>query len=147
MRLIAVTIAAGLVCWGCSGRKEAPQLPPITLSIAGHAFVAEQAISDEQQERGLMHRTSLPDGHGMLFVLSESSSVCMWMKDTPIPLSAAFVGRQGQILQVLDMQANTEDQHCSKEPASFVIEAPLGWFAKNGISGGALVSGLNRTGT
>lgn len=146
MRLIVVSVVAGLLCWGCSNRRDTPQLPPITLSIAGYAFVAEQAISDEQQERGLMHRKSLPDGRGMLFVLSESSSVCMWMKDTPIPLSAAFVGKHGQILQVLDMQANTDDQHCSKEPASFVIEAPLGWFAKSGVSEGTLVTGLDQAG-
>lgn len=145
MRLIAVAITGGLLCLGCS-KRDAPQLPPINLSIAGHSLLAEQAVSEDQQERGLMHRTSLPDGRGMLFVLSESASVCMWMKDTPIPLSAAFVGKHGQILQVLDMLANTEDQHCSKEPASFVIEAPLGWFAKNGATEGTLVTGLDRAG-
>ncbi len=117
-------------------------LPQIPLKIEGRTLTAEVAATAEQQETGLMRRRSLPPNHGMVFVWAQPQPVCMWMKNTLIPLSVAFIGADGRIINLADMQPETEDVHCAQGDVRYALEMPLHWFAQHGIQPGARVSGL-----
>lgn len=138
-------------CLGLSGlavacTPSAPRPSPVTLDIGGHTVIAEQAISSEDQEHGLKNRPALPPGHGMLFVLTKPSSVCMWMKDTPAALSVAFLDVDGTIINIANMAPQTETQHCSLKPAKYALEVPSGWFTTIHVGAGTVVRGLARAG-
>jgi uncharacterized membrane protein (UPF0127 family) len=66
----------------------------------------------------------------------------MWMKNTPVPLSVAFIDEKGRILNIEDMQPLTENAHASRGPAAYSLEMNKGWFAKRGIKAGDRVEGL-----
>lgn len=111
------------------------------LEIAGIRFKAEIASDPESQKKGLMFRKNLPANQGMLFVFPAESRICMWMKNTYVPLSAAFLDSKGRILDIQDMQPQTYDIHCSPN-AKYVLEMNQGWFKKNKIKKGALLKGV-----
>jgi uncharacterized membrane protein (UPF0127 family) len=117
-------------------------LPTIPLSINGHKIVAEVAATPERRSRGLMHRFSLQPDHGMLFVFDYPERQGFWMKNTFIPLSIAFVGADGRIINVDEMQPHDESTHMSRGPALYAIEMRKGWFAEHGIKSGDVVAGL-----
>jgi uncharacterized membrane protein (UPF0127 family) len=91
-----------------------------------------------------MHRQAMPVHRGMVFVFTQDARHCMWMKNTLIPLSVAFMDREGRILNIEDMQPQTEDSHCAAAPARFALEMNKGWFAERGISLGARIRGIDR---
>jgi uncharacterized membrane protein (UPF0127 family) len=91
---------------------------------------------------GLMHRASMPSNAGMLFIFDEMTTHCMWMKNTLIPLSVAFIDEQGAIINVEDMAPQTEDSHCAKRPARYALEMNRGWFAARGIKPGSRIGGI-----
>ncbi|MFZ5578529.1 MAG: DUF192 domain-containing protein [Pseudomonadota bacterium] len=117
-------------------------LPQVRLQIGRHAITAEVAATDEQQQIGLMNRRSLAPDHGMIFVFARTQPVCMWMKNTLMPLSVAFITAQGRIVNIADMQPQTEDVHCAQTEVRYALEAPLHWFAQRGIGPGMNVRGL-----
>lgn len=84
-----------------------------------------------------MHRQSMPEQEGMLFVFETPNVQCFWMKNTLLPLSAAFLADDGRIVNLVDMLPMTTDSHCSTEPVRYVLEMNQGWFAKRGIEAGA----------
>jgi hypothetical protein len=90
---------------------------------------------------GLMFRKEMPQHEGMLFVFDQPSVQCFWMKNTLLPLTAAFVADDGTIVNLADMKPQTEDSHCSAKPVRFVLEMNQGWFAKKGIKAGTKLSG------
>ncbi len=112
------------------------------LGINAQRFEAELAVTTTAREKGLMHRRALPPQRGMLFVYPRSGPVCMWMKNTLIPLSVAFVDANGRILNIEDMRPYTLDSHCARAPARYALEMNLGWFRDNGIQPGDTVTGL-----
>ena len=114
----------------------------ITLSIAGHKLRAEIAATPDERMRGLMFRTELAENRGMLFVYPQPSLQAMWMMNTIIPLSVAFIGRDGRILNIEDMAPQTKDAHPSQGAAAYSLEMNQGWFAARGIGRGTLVEGL-----
>ena len=114
------------------------------LRIGTHKLRVEVAENDAQRSRGLMHREKMPRDQGMLFIFEEPAYQAMWMKNTLIPLSVAFVDREGVILNIRDMQPQTLDTHMSAGPALYAIETNKGWFAERGIKEGVKVSGLPR---
>ena len=77
----------------------------------------------------------------MLFVFEEPSQQCFWMKNTLLPLTAAFVADDGRIVNLVDMKPQTLDAHCSREPVRYVLEMNQGWFAKKGIKAGSKLNG------
>jgi uncharacterized membrane protein (UPF0127 family) len=93
---------------------------------------------------GLMQRRSMPANQGMLFVFTQPQRHCMWMKNTLLPLSVAFLDDEGRILNVEDMQPQTEDNHCAARPARFALEMNLGWFRQKGIRPGQKIDGVVR---
>jgi len=90
---------------------------------------------------GLMHRQALAANEGMLFVFDRPQQQCFWMKNTPLPLSAAFLADDGSIVNIEKMQPDSEDLHCSTKPVRFVLEMNQGWFAKHGIGVGSSIRG------
>lgn len=114
------------------------------LSVAGHALRVEVAHTDEARMRGLMFRRHLPESQGMIFIYADRSRQAMWMKNTPIPLSVAFLDEQGRIMNIEDMAPHSEESHWSAGKAAYALEMNRGWFAKRGIKAGARVKGLER---
>ena len=117
-------------------------LPRTTLSIGFHQLQVQVASTPEQQATGLMFRTEMPAHEGMLFVFPAPSQQCFWMKNTLIPLTAAFVADDGTIVNLEDMQPQTTQPHCSSKPVRFVLEMNQGWFAKKGLKAGGRLAGV-----
>jgi uncharacterized membrane protein (UPF0127 family) len=117
-------------------------LPEITLVINGHKLTAEVASTEPQRAQGLMHRRMLPENRGMLFVFPHAAIHGMWMMNTHIPLSVAFLDRDGVIINIADMEPHTRDAHNAARPAKYALEMNQGWFRKRGIQAGAKVEGL-----
>jgi len=112
------------------------------VKVAGHPLKVELALTDPQREQGLMFRRQLGRNDGMLFVFDEPAYHSMWMKNTLIPLSVAFLDAEGRILNILDMEPQTLDAHTAAGPAVYAIETNKGWFLENKIMPGAMVTGL-----
>src|SRR5690242_395058 len=103
----------------------------------------ELAKTEQEQETGLMGRTSLPEDGGMLFIFPQKSRTSFWMKDTLIPLSIAWIDENGKILEIQDMEAQSEALHTPAQPYLWALEVPKGYFAKKGIQPGSTVKLLN----
>lgn len=116
-------------------------LPRIELAAGMHLVQAQVAATPQQREIGLMFRTEMPSNEGMLFVFESPSVLCFWMKNTRIPLTAAFIADDGAIVNLADMKPMTTDSHCAKQPVRFVLEMNQGWFAKRGFREGQKISG------
>ena len=120
------------------------ELPVVQLSTGMHLIRAEVADSMGTRMEGLMHRKSMPQGSGMVFVFDEAATHCMWMKNTLIPLSVAFIDDAGAIINIADMQPHSEQSHCAARAARFALEMNKGWFAERGIKPGAQLRGLEK---
>jgi uncharacterized membrane protein (UPF0127 family) len=114
----------------------------VSLSIKSFRVQAEVADRPASRARGLMYRESLADNHGMLFVFDAPSRQCMWMKNTPLPLSVAFIRADGRIANIAQMQPQTETIHCASEDVLYALEMAQGWFWARAIKPGNLVQGL-----
>jgi uncharacterized protein len=114
------------------------------LKIKGHALRVELARSEEEKRTGLMYRKQLGENNGMVFVYEREGRWAMWMKNTYIPLSVAFMDRSGKILNIEDMEPLTLESHESAGPAVYALEMNRGWFARNGIKPGDRVQGLEK---
>ena len=136
--LIAVLI--GLVLGATAWAQSA--MPVMELSAGFYRIEAEVASNDRNRQLGLMNRQSMPPQHGMLFVFTENNTHCMWMRNTLLPLSVAFLNEEGKIINIEDMQPQTEDNHCAKVPARYALEMNLGWFAQRGIKPGMKLNGI-----
>ena len=88
-----------------------------------------------------MMRKEMPQHEGMIFVFEQASQQCFWMKNTLLPLTAAFVSDDGTIVNMADMKPQTTDSHCSTQPVRYVLEMNKGWFAKKGIKAGSKIGG------
>jgi hypothetical protein len=123
---------------GCtSTAAAAPDGPRVTVHVGGERVIAELAADPASRRRGLMHRPSLPEGRGMLFVWPRSAPRAFWMKDTPVPLSVAFLDHDGYIRNIHRMAPdNAERRYRSRGPARFALEVPRGWFRRHGIRPG-----------
>jgi uncharacterized membrane protein (UPF0127 family) len=142
-RLFVRLICLLAVLSGPAWSQEAPQLqlPRLTLKAGMHLIQTQIAATPEQRAIGLMHRKEMPANEGMLFVFEQRAGQCFWMKNTLLPLTAAFVADDGTIVNLADMQPQTLDSHCSAQPVRYVLEMNQGWFAKRGIQAGAKLGG------
>jgi uncharacterized membrane protein (UPF0127 family) len=139
----ALRVALAVAVIAAAPVRAAP-LPTIDLTINGHRLVAEIAATEATRTYGLMNRFSLQPDHGMLFVFSEPQPLAFWMKNTYVPLSIAFIGADGRIINIDDMTPRTEDTHPSRALALYALEMKKGWFAERGIGPGDAVSGLEK---
>lgn len=137
-RLTACTVALGcLVALGsCADGRDADT---ITLVIEGHEFHVEVAETLEEQRRGLMHRDRLPPDHGMLFVYDADQRLSFWMKNTHIPLSIAFISKDGRILEIHDMEPESLRSIESSRSVRYALELNQGAFERIGADVGSLV--------
>jgi len=122
----------------------AAQLPEITLSVKDHRLTVEVARNEAARMQGLMHRRMLPESRGMLFVFREQALHGMWMMNTYVPLSVAFLDEQGIIINIEDMEPHTRTTHSAIRPAKYALEVNRGWFAKRDIKPGMRVEGIER---
>jgi uncharacterized membrane protein (UPF0127 family) len=118
----------------------------VQIKVGPHPLKVEVAADDPQREKGLMFRDKLGKNDGMLFIFDEPAYHSMWMKNTLIPLSVAFLDAQGVILNILDMEPQTLDSHMAAGPAIYAIETNKGWFAEKKIKAGDKVTGLPKLG-
>jgi len=123
---------------------QQPPLRSVELGAGMHLIRAEVADSDATRSLGLMHRASLAPNGGMLFVFDAPGAYCMWMKNTPLPLSVAFIDEAGAILNIEDMQPHTEQSHCAARPVPYALEMRQGWFGERGIRAGFRLRGLDK---
>ena len=123
--------------------QDAPQmnLERVKLTSGMHRIDVQVAATPEQRQTGLMFRKDMPQHEGMIFIFEQPTQQCFWMKNTLIPLSAAFVGDDGTIVNIEDMKPQSLDAHCSAKPVRFVLEMNKGWFAKKGIVAGYKLQG------
>jgi len=118
-----------------------PKLPVVVLTAGMHRIEAEVAETMQQVSIGLMHRRTMASFEGMLFVYDEARTHCFWMRNTLLPLSIAFIDDDGRIVNIEDMQPQTDESHCAAQPVRFALEMNQGWFAKRGLKPGARLKG------
>ncbi len=151
-RLASALAATALLLAGTAAvhaqPQPAPQIPgpqlnlqKVELSAGMHRIEAQVAQAPHERQIGLMNRRTMAQHEGMLFVFDNPSRQCFWMKNTPLPLTAAFVADDGTIVNLADMQPFVEDSHCSAKPVRYVLEMNQGWFDKKGLKAGNQLRG------
>src|SRR5665647_518858 len=144
MKHIAIALLGLSVALGNpSLAQNEPQidLARIKLSAGIHVIDAQVAATPQQRSTGLMFRQNMPQSEGMLFVFEQAAPQCFWMKNTLLPLTAAFVADDGTIVNLADMKPQTTESHCSTQPVRYVLEMNQGWFNKKGIKAGFKLGG------
>jgi len=139
----ALVLAVALTALSGAGYAQGPILE---LNAGIHVIRAEVANTPQVRAQGLMHRDRLGPNQGMLFVFPDLERPCMWMKNTLIPLSVAFLDEKGAIINVEDMAPLTETSHCAKAPARFALEMGLGWFKAHGALPRSRIQGVEHAG-
>lgn len=135
-------LALALVLLAATAPPARAQLPVVELGAGMHLIHAALAADDRSRMRGLMFRKSLGPNEGMLFVFDESTTHCMWMKNTLVPLSVAFLDESAHIINVADMAPQTEASHCATQPARYALEMQRGWFTERGLGPGTEIRGI-----
>lgn len=138
--LAASAIAASTNAIG----QQVSRFPVISLNAGMHVIKAEVAAKDADRQQGLMFREKMGQNEGMVFIFDAPAGVCMWMKNTLIPLSVAFIDESGKIVNIEDMQPQTLDSHCARKPVRYALEMNLGWFRQKNIKPGTVIEGLPR---
>lgn len=141
--LLAVLVSTALLAPALTSAQETPQLNLRRTKLTAGMYVidAQVASTPEQRQIGLMLRKTMAQHEGMIFVFEQASQQCFWMKNTLLPLTAAFVSDDGTIVNLADMKPETTDSHCSDKPVRYVLEMNRGWFAKKGIKPGSKLAG------
>lgn len=122
--------------------RAQPRLPTAELRAGMHRIVAELAVTPNQQAMGLMFRRDMGPNEGMLFVYDSPRTMCFWMRNTPLPLTIAFIADDGRVLELADMQPfDDTTRHCSSAEVRFALEMHQGWFAQRGIAPGFRLRG------
>ncbi len=114
----------------------------VELSFNMHRIQAELAADDATRQRGLMFRTHMPAEQGMLFVFEQKQTHCMWMRNTLLPLSVAFLDDEGKIINIENMAPQTENNHCASRPARYALEMNQGWFKTRNAQAGQEIRGV-----
>ena len=123
----------------CSN-AERPKASPITIFIESKntktaiPIDVETAVTAQEQQRGFMQRNEIPDGTGMIFVFKRDEKLRFWMKDTPHPLSIAFIDSTGRIREIYDMQPFSLDITASTYSVRYALEVAQGYFGRAGIN-------------
>ena len=140
-KMLAATVLATLLGVTAQAQNGPQKLESIQLNAGMHLIRAELARTPEERSIGLMFRQTMATNDGMLFAFEVPSQQCFWMKNTLLPLSAAFIADDGSIVNIEDMKPQVLDSHCSAKPVRFVLEMNQGWFAKRGLKAGSKLQG------
>ena len=138
---LLLAVLAPLVASAACAQMAGRELPTRPLTAGVHLITAEVAADDQSRELGLMYRRELAPNHGMLFVFDPAFKACMWMRNTLIPLSVAFIDANGHVVNIEDMQAQTDTVHCARHEVPFALEMAKGWFAERNLKAGETVIG------
>lgn len=138
---MAVGLAAAPPATAQPDEGQPQQLPTVALTAGFHRVVAMVADSPAERSHGLMWRREMGANEGMLFVFDVATPQCFWMKNTLIPLAIAFVADDGTIVNIADMQPQSERSHCSEKPVRYALEMKQGWYAQRGIKAGFQLKG------
>jgi uncharacterized membrane protein (UPF0127 family) len=139
-RAAALILAAAMACASKKGSEPAEASPRVVVETAAgarHAVTVELARTDEERARGLMHRRSLPDDRGMLFLFGETAEHAFWMKNTPLPLDIVFIDDGGRIVGVVERaEPYSEALRTVGAPSRYVLEVNGGWTRARGVGPG-----------
>jgi uncharacterized protein len=150
LRILALLLVVA-VCAGCAGgcskpepsalpSAAQPKLPTMKVWLGAEEMTAELALTGEQMRTGMMFRTNLAENAGMLFVFSMPHRASFWMKNCPLPLSAAYIDPEGVILEIHDLQPhNTNSVEAASDRVQFVLETNQGWFGRHNVRPGMVV--------
>ena len=140
--LFAALALAGCIGPGCSERAQTQAVSTIAdrfpMEIGGVPITVQVALTQPEQRKGLMYRTELADGEGMIFVNRSADRQSYWMNHVPIPLSIGFIEPDGTLNEVRRMLPNdTRSTISSSTDIQFVLEMNDGWFERHGVKAGA----------
>ena len=143
---IIVLVSTNVSASTASVPEGEPQsrLPTIVLKAGNQTVRAAIANTDATRQTGLMFRQKMEKREGMLFVFPEIGYHAMWMRNTLIPLSVAYMNERGVILSIHEMQPLSEVSHQSAGPARFALEMNAGWFSSNKVNVGDTIKGLEK---
>lgn len=144
LRIALIVVLATSVMSSRAESVPAQPFPLLELFAGIHRIEAEVAATADARRFGLMERKSMPIQRGMLFVFPSLGKQCMWMRNTFLPLSVAFLDDSGRIINIEDMQPQTEISHCASSPARYALEMNLGWFRSRGLRSGTVLSGFEK---
>lgn len=136
--LLCALLASTLVA------AQGSPLPRVELTAGFYRINAEVAANQADRTQGLMHRRVMAPNEGMIFAFPQTDMHCFWMKNTPLPLSIAFLDEKGTIISIDEMAPETEDNHCPARPARFALEMNAGWFKAKGLKPGATIGGVDK---
>ena len=125
-----------------AGAQQPVKFKVASLSAGIHLIKAEVAATEAEREQGLMFREKMGPNEGMVFLFGAPAGVCMWMKNTLLPLSVAFIDDDGKIVNIEDMKPQTTQSHCAAKPIRYALEMNAGWFKQKNIKAGMVIDGL-----
>ena len=140
--LMGVILLCNLVFTACSALAlefEERDLSITNLDGKTIPIRVELARSIREMSKGYMGRKNIPEGTGMLFIFKRDEKLSFWMKDTPTPLSIAFINSSGEIRETRNMTPFSRQSVDSSEPVRYDLEVPQGWFEKNNIGKGCII--------
>jgi len=129
-----------MVLIGCSIAAYANKSNTLRVGMA--TLTISTALDERTRETGLMFRETIGANEGMLFAFPVEEKYCMWMKNTKVPLSVAFLDATGKIINIEHMRPETETAHCAIQPVRYALEVPKGWFQLHGIRPGVHIPGV-----
>lgn len=141
---VKMTAAFVMLIAGTAIAQQTTRFPVISLNAGIHVIKAEVAAREAERQQGLMFREKMGPNEGMVFLFEAPAGVCMWMKNTLIPLSVAFIDESGKIVNIEDMQPHTTESHCAKKLVRYALEMNQGWFKQKNIRPGSAIDGLPR---
>ena len=127
---------------GASESKTAAEDRFLALQVGEHPIRVMVARTMPERMIGLMYRATMEPDQGMLFVYPEPALHAMWMKNTALPLSVAFIDERGVVINIEEMEPRTLNAHAAARPAKYSLEMNGGWFAKHSIQPGTAITGL-----
>jgi uncharacterized membrane protein (UPF0127 family) len=145
LRLLMVSVPLLFSLAASAQGSPQTQLARTTLTAGMHLIQVQLAQDYDARQIGLMWRKEMPQNEGMLFIFEQVGIQCFWMRNTLLPLTAAFVADDGSIVNLVDMKPMSDDSHCSKKPVRYVLEMNQGWFAKRNIQAGFKLTGAGFT--
>ncbi len=138
--LIALII---ILCFTTSCARSSLETYIATITKNDNATLSlevEIAKTHEEKARGYMERKKIPEGTGMLFIFDRDQILSFWMKDTPTPLSIAYLDSKGTIKEIHDLTPFSLAAITSAVSCRYALEVPQGWFEKNDITVGSTIS-------
>ncbi len=144
LQLATGTLLVAMACGSSPGAaaQQTQKFNTVALTAGINLIKAEVAAAPAEREQGLMFREKMAQNEGMVFVFEGPAEVCMWMKNTLLPLSVAFIDGNGKIINIEDMKPQSLESHCAKSLVRYALEMNVGWFKQKNIKPGTVIEGL-----